>query len=248
MITVKNLSDYDLIKGKNDTIDKGYPMVKLSIEKGLYDKSADAKRVVDKWIEKANEFLKKNAPKEDSKPAKEPKKKPKSDTKKETKKEETDEGKAKKTGSKKRTSTKKDTQADKSEAPKAKKESKPKVGEKPAWLSTLQSFVNSYAGQSKDTWRVRDFVRKIQGSFNAKLGQKTPNIDLIRDIQDKLITYANSDKKKVDIPAYADLVAKCKAAIKAKEFTVSRSVAKPEIKSTSLSGIKKKRKTKKTRK
>jgi len=131
---------------------------------------------------------------------------------------------------------------------KAPKTAKTKLGEKPAWLATLQSFVKSFAGQKKDTWRVRDFVRKIQGSFNAKLRQKTPNIELIRDIQDKLCPYTKSDKKKVDIPAYADLVAKCKAAIKAKDFTVSRTVPKPEIKSISLSGLKKKRKSTKRRK
>ena len=133
-------------------------------------------------------------------------------------------------------------------AAKSAKSTKEKIGENPAWLATLNSFVKSFAGKTKETWRVRDFVRKIQGSFNAKLGQKTPNIDLIRDIQDKLITYANKDTKKVEIPAYADLVAKCKAAIKAKDFTVSRTVAKPEIKTTSLSGLKKKRKSKRSKK
>ena len=183
----------------------------------------------------------------------EPKKKPKSESKKGSKKEDSGKETGKKSGSnsKKSSSTpKKGAKAGKKpdEAPKSAKTEKTKLGENPAWLATLNSFVKSFAGKTKDTWRVRDFVSKIQGSFNAKLGQKTPNIDLIRDIQDKLCPYTKSDKKKVDIPAYAELVAKCKAAIKAKDFTVSRTVPKPEIKSIPLSGVKKKRKTKTTRK
>jgi hypothetical protein len=254
MITIKDLSDYDKIKGLNETIDKGYPMVKKTIDGGLYERNDNAKRIVDTWLEKANALLKKQQPKEEKKAKptkpkaekKEPKKsKPeaKKEEEKPTKKPKTTRSETKKPTSSPKNGTKSEKKTDKTQ-----KEGKPKVGENPAWLATLNSFVKSFAGKTKDTWRVRDFVRKIQGSFNAKLGQKTPNIDLIRDIQDKLISYANSDKKKVDIPAYADLVSKCKAAIKAKDFTVSKTVKKPEITSTSLSGVKKKRKTKKTRK
>lgn len=218
----------------------------------------DMADLIDPFIDKVNEVLEKKMPTEKktrkgkyttakgkykiTSRRKKGEPKAKKEEEKPAKKPKTTRSETKKPTSSPKNGTKSEKKTDKTQ-----KEGKPKVGEKPAWLATLQSFVKSFAGQKKDTWRVRDFVRKIQGSFNAKLGQKTPNIDLIRDIQDKLISYANSDKKKVDIPAYADLVSKCKAAIKAKEFTVSRTVAKPEIKSTSLSGLKKKRKSTKRR-
>ena len=120
---------------------------------------------------------------------------------------------------------------------KDKKPAKPQVGESPAWLTTLKSFVKSFAGQTKDTWRVRKYVMEIQANFDAKRGGKTPHIDIIREIQDKLLPYANKDAKKVDIPKYDDLVSKCKSAIKGKDFTVSKKAKKPELKKESLSGF-----------
>lgn len=124
--------------------------------------------------------------------------------------------------------------------PKPKKDKKPaknQVGESPAWLTTLKSFVKSFAGQTKDTWRVRKYVMEIQANFDAKRGGKTPHIDIIREIQDKLLPYANKDAKKVDIPKYDDLVSKCKSAINDKDFTVSKKAKKPELKKESLSGF-----------
>ena len=120
---------------------------------------------------------------------------------------------------------------------KDKKPAKPQVGESPAWLTTLKSFVKSFAGQTKDTWRVRKYVKEIQANFDAKRGGKTPHIDIIREIQDKLLPFANKDAKKVDIPKYDDLVSKCKSAINGKDFTVSKKAKKPELKKESLSGF-----------
>ncbi len=120
---------------------------------------------------------------------------------------------------------------------KDKKPAKPQVGESPAWLTTLKSFVKSFAGQTKDTWRVRKYVMEIQANFDAKRGGKTPHIDIIREIQDKLLPYANKNAKKVDIPKYDDLVSKCKSAINGKDFTVSKKAKKPELKKESLSGF-----------
>ncbi len=120
---------------------------------------------------------------------------------------------------------------------KDKKPAKPQVGEAPAWLTTLKSFVKSFAGQTKDTWRVRKYVMEIQANFDAKRGGKTPHIDIIREIQDKLLPFANKDAKKVDIPKYDDLVSKCKSAINGKDFTVSKKAKKPELKKESLSGF-----------
>lgn len=144
-----------------------------------------------------------------------------------------EEPKPKKTVNK--TSTAKSDSAPKEQ--KAKKAGKNKVGESPKWLKTLQSFVKSFAGKTKDTWRVRAFVEDIQAYFSKKHGNATPNIDLIREIQDKLLPYANSDKKKVEIPAYADLVAKFKKAAKDKDFTVSNKVKKSDLKNAELSGF-----------
>jgi len=151
-------------------------------------------------------------------------------------------GNGKKYTPKKKDEPKKDTKtkADKKKDPKPKKDkkpAKPQVGESPAWLTTLKSFVKSFAGQTKDTWRVRKYVKEIQANFDAKRGGKTPHIDIIREIQDKLLPYANKDAKKVDIPKYDDLVSKCKSAINGKGFTVSKKAKKPELKKESLSGF-----------
>lgn len=120
---------------------------------------------------------------------------------------------------------------------KPKKEPKKKIGETPDWLSTVQSFVKSFAGKTKDTWRVRKFVKDIQAYFNSKHGKKTPNVEIIREIQEKLLPLANSNKAKVEVPQYADLVAKCKKAIKDKDFSVSKKEKKPELKKENLSGF-----------
>lgn len=131
------------------------------------------------------------------------------------------------------------------EAPKTEKQGKPKVGEAAPWQSTLRKFA-SMCGKERTVTSIRKFVREIQANFSAKLKGKTPHIELIREIQEKLLPKANSSERKVTLPQWDDLKKQCQAA--AREWTVSKTVKKPEIKSTSLSGVKKKRKTKKTRK
>lgn len=144
-----------------------------------------------------------------------------------------EEPKPKKTVNK--TSTAKSDSAPKEE--KAKNAGKTKIGENPDWLKTLKSFVKSFAGRTKETWRVREFVKDIQAYFSKKHGNATPNIDLIREIQDKLLKFANSDEKKVSVPEYSELVSKCKKAIKDKDFTVSKKTKKPELSAKELSGF-----------
>jgi len=132
---------------------------------------------------------------------------------------------------------KKDKKEQKDKPKKNQRPKKNQVGESPKWLKTLESFVKSFAGKTKDTWRVRNFITDIQAYFSKNHGKQTPNIDLIREIQDKLIKYANSDDRKVTIPAYDDLVSKCKKAIRDKDITVSNKAKKPEIKPKELSGF-----------
>jgi len=132
---------------------------------------------------------------------------------------------------------KKDKKEQKDKPEKKQRPKKNQVGESPKWLKTLESFVKSFAGKTKDTWRVRNFITDIQAYFSKNHGKQTPNIDLIREIQDKLIKYANSDDRKVTIPAYDDLVSKCKRAIRDKDITVSNKAKKPEIKPKELSGF-----------
>ncbi len=131
---------------------------------------------------------------------------------------------------------------------KEKKPSKPKVGEEAQWQNALRTFARM-CGKDKTVNSVRKFVLQIQSNFAKKLGKKTPNIELIREIQTKLLPYANKiDQNRVQLPEWADFKAKCQAA--AKEWTVSKTVKKPDMSEKSLSGLKKKtspRKVKKAR-
>ena len=178
----------------------------------------------------------------------EPKKKPKSESKKGSKKEDSGKETGKKSGSnsKKSSSTpKKGANAGKKtdEAPKTEKKGKPKVGEPEPWQVTLRYFATYICGKEKTVTSIRKFVKQIQATFAAKLGNKTPHIDLIREIQEKLLPRANSTDKKITVPEWADLKKRCQEA--ARDKVVSKTVAKPEIKSAALSGLKKKRKQRK---
>lgn len=121
---------------------------------------------------------------------------------------------------------------------KSKKESKPKIGEAEPWQVTLRYFAAYCCGKEKTVTSIRKFVKQIQAQFSAKLRHKTPHIELIREIQEKLIPKANSTETKVQLPEWADLKKRCQEA--AKEKTISKTVAKPQLKETALSGLKKK--------
>lgn len=129
--------------------------------------------------------------------------------------------------------------------PKAKKEkkSKEKAGPKvdtskalPHWHRILKKFI-SMAGSKKDTWRVREYLRDIQGSCNKKLGRKTPFVELIQEIHDKLLPLANSDSKSVEIPKYDGLVAQCRQAFKDAKVGMSAKVDVNPYESVTLSGV-----------
>ncbi|MBQ3658369.1 MAG: hypothetical protein II956_16255, partial [Bacteroidales bacterium] len=118
------------------------------------------------------------------------------------------------------------------------KESKPKIGEAEPWQVTLRYFAAYCCGKEKTVTSIRKFVKQIQAQFSAKLRRKTPHIELIREIQEKLIPKANSTETKVQLPEWADLKKRCQEA--AREKTISKTVAKPQLKETALSGLKKK--------
>lgn len=174
---------------------------------------------------------------------KEPKKKAKSDdskVKKETKS-------TPKKETKKSDTTKKSTKSDTKKSSKTEKKStKEKFGEKPYWYSIIETYVKSFEGKEKQQWRVRAFVKAINQACNAKLGQKTPNIGIIRDIRNELIDLANDvDEKKVSVPSNSDLRSSCKEALK--KYSITKTIAKPDLKKEGLSGcdsscVKKKKK------
>ena len=230
-ITVQNfLDEFPKINKQTSNVRKvieAYPTAYEDFE--FYNDDATIADSIDLFIEKLNAALAADSPT----PPKNDK--PTAPKRKYT----TGKGKMKVTGRRKKGEPKpeKDTKKKTKKEKKTSKTKKQQVGENPAWLATLQSFVKSFAGKTKETWRVRKYVVDIQAKFSKKHGNATPNIDIIRDIQDKLIKYANSDERKVDIPEYTDLVAKCKKAIKEKGFTVSNKAKKPEIKTEELSGF-----------
>ena len=215
-ITAKNLCEkWDEIKGKLPKSLTETAKAKLEFADIYDDLDEESAIEYDTWLEKVNAALEKT-----NKPAPEtPKPQPKTDN----------------DGKKDKPKPEKTEKKDKPE--KKKRPKKVQVGESPKWLKTLDAFVKSFAGKTKDTWRVRNYITDIQAYFSKNHGKQTPNIDLIREIQDKLIKYANSDDRKVTIPAYDDLVSKCKKAIRDKDITVSNKAKKPEIKPKELSGF-----------
>ena len=240
MITIKDLSDYDKIKGLNETIDKGYPMVKKTIDGGLYERNDNAKRIVDTWLEKANALLAQQTKEEKKEPKAEPKsEKPSAKPTKKPKTKDSDKPK-------KQSKTKKEK---KDEKPKTQKPTKPtkttkeKIGEAEPWQVTLRYFATYCCGKDKTVASIRKFVKQIQATFSAKLGNKTPHIELIREIQEKLLPKANSSEKKVSLPEWSDLKKRCQEA--AKDKIISKKVKRPTIVKTALSGLKKKRKSRK---
>lgn len=136
--------------------------------------------------------------------------------------------------------------------PESKKETKKrtsdktKLAEPPNWLKTLRSFKNA-AGKERTVTGIRKMVMDIQDRFDAKRGLKTPHITLIREIQDKLLPYANRHTdRKVQLPQWTDLVEQCKKAIAT--VSVSSKVSKEDIKTATLAGTHKSRKKRETRK
>lgn len=139
---------------------------------------------------------------------------------------------------KKTKDTKKETKS--KDKKQTRKSTKTKLAEAPNWLKTLRSF-KSAAGKERTVTGIRKMVMDIQDRFDAKRGRNTPHIDIIRDIQDKLLPYANKKTAKVQLPQWEDLVERCKKAIAT--VAVSSKVEKEDIKTTTLSGTRRKRKT-----
>ena len=240
-ITIENIKDFKPYMGISEGADAGYNFILKNAD--LYGKSEKIKNTIDKSLLLINKIVSENEPKEEKKeaksekPSEKPTKKPKSD----------DSGKKEKPKKKVKKDTKdKPTKTPKTpKAKKEKKETKERVAEAEPWQYTLRRFA-AMCGKERTVTGIRKFVREIQANFSAKLGKKTPHIDLIRQIQEKLLPKANSKEKKIELPQWDDLKKQCQQA--AREKIVSRTIAKPEIKSAALSGLKKKRKSSKRRK
>lgn len=235
-ITIDNIEEFKPYLGKSKAADAGFDFI---VENGdLYDDDDTIKETIDKSLQLINKIVSENAPKK--KPLKHKftkgngKRKVVGRRKKGEKKSEPKKPKkkAKTSSTTKKTTTKTEKQT------KTKKQPKKKVGEAAPWQATLRRFAG-WCGKERTVTAIRKFVKEIQANFSAKLRKKTPHIEIIREIQEKLLPYANkTNVVKVQIPAWADFKAQCQAA--AKEWTVSKTVEKPEIKETALSGLKKK--------
>lgn len=234
-ITIDNIEEFKPYLGKSKAADAGFDFI---VENGdLYDDDDTIKETIDKSLQLINKIVSENEPKK--KPLKHKftkgkgKRKVVGRRKKGEKKSE-----PKRPKKKAKSSTTKKTTTETEKQTKTKKQSKPKVGEAAPWQATLRRFA-TMCGKERTVTSVRKFVKEIQANFSAKLRKKTPHIELIREIQEKLLPYANKiNVAKVQIPAWADLKTQCQAA--AKEWTISKTIEKPEIKETSLSGLKKK--------
>lgn len=232
-ITAKNLVEkWDEIKDKMPDYVTVPSAAYLEFADIYDDLDEDTISKFDAWLADVNEALAKS-PKFSRKYVrgkgklrrKKPQTKPEPEPKKDTKKKES---KKKETKPKPKKETKKRTSA------------KTKLAEAPNWLKTLRSF-KSAAGKERTVTGIRKMVMDIQDRFDAKRGRNTPHIDIIRDIQDKLLPYANKKTAKVQLPQWEDLVERCKKAIAT--VAVSSKVVKEDIKTTTLSGTRRKRKT-----
>ena len=216
-ITPSNLvAKWDAIKSlvnaaTRDTYNAGIPEVLT-----IYNDDADAKKAIDTFIADVNRQL------AETKSPKSSRKYVRGNGKFRRKKPQTKPESKPKKETKKRTSD------------------KIKLAEAPNWLKTLRSFKNA-AGKERTVTGIRKMVMDIQDRFDAKRGLKTPHITLIREIQDKLLPYANKKTAKVQLPQWEDLVERCKKAIAT--VAVSSKVEKEDIKTTTLSGTRRKRKT-----
>jgi len=242
-ITITNIDDFKPYLGKSNGADAGYEYIKKFGK--LYSKSDTIKKTIDQSLLLINKIVSENEPKK--KPLKHKftkgkggKRKVVSRRKKGEKKTEKKADEPKKKPKKASGTTKKKTGTTKEKGTtktKSKKESKPKIGEAEPWQVALRRFA-TMCGKERTVTSIRKFVKEIQAQFSAKLRHKTPHIELIREIQEKLIPKANSTETKVQLPEWADLKKRCQEA--AKEKTISKTVAKPQLKETALSGIKKK--------
>ena len=243
-ITITNIDDFKPYLGKSNGADAGYEYIKKFGK--LYSKSDTIKKTIDQSLLLINKIVSENEPKK--KPLKHKftkgkggKRKVVSRRKKGEKKPEKKADEPKKKPKKTSGTTKKKTGTTKEKGTtknKSKKESKPKIGEAEPWQVTLRYFAAYCCGKEKTVTSIRKFVKQIQAQFSAKLKRKTPHIELIREIQEKLIPKANSTETKVQLPEWTDLKKRCQEA--AREKTISKTVAKPQLKETALSGIKKK--------
>ena len=232
-ITITNIDDFKPYLGKSNGADAGYEYIKKFGK--LYSKSDTIKKTIDQSLLLINKIVSENEPKK--KPLKHKFTKGKGGKRKVTGRRKKGEKKPKKTSgtTKKKTGTTKEKGTTET---KSKKESKPKIGEAEPWQVTLRYFAAYCCGKEKTVTSIRKFVKQIQAQFSAKLRRKTPHIELIREIQEKLIPKANSTETKVQLPEWADLKKRCQEA--AREKTISKTVAKPQLKETALSGLKKK--------
>ena len=255
-ITITNIDDFTPFLGKSKGADAGFEYIKKFGK--LYSKSDTIKETIDKSLLLINKIVSENEPQKKTRKGKyttakgkykitsrrkkgEPK--AKKEEEKPAKKPKTTRSKPKNSTSSPKNGTKAEKKTDKTaKTSKSKKEGKPKVGEAAPWQQCLRRFA-SMCGKERTVTSIRKFVREIQANFSAKLKGKTPHIELIREIQEKLLPKANSSERKVTLPQWDDLKKQCQAA--AREWTVSKTVKKPEITSTSLSGLKKKRKSRK---
>ena len=86
----------------------------------------------------------------------------------------------------------------------------------PYWYKILEGFCG-LAGKNKETWRIQNYLDYIQDSCASERKRNTPFIEVIREIQDCLLKYANVDRKekpKQTLPAWTTLVKKCKDGMK----------------------------------
>lgn len=174
------------------------------------------------WRKKAKPY---KAPKVEDDPEEEPTKPPKKSGEK-------------KSGSKKKGDTKKKTDTKKKES----KSKKAHVNPLKNWQKTLEKFI-SMTGKSTDGWRVYQFVCDINTSFTKALGHKTPHVDLITEIRDKMADLCEKGAKQVgrrnviEIPKWSELVDKCKQAIKNDGDVYDSKKEKDKLKLPTLSGL-----------
>ena len=257
-ITITNIDDFTPFLGKSKGADAGFEYIKKFGK--LYSKSDTIKETIDKSLLLINKIVSENEPQKKPRKGKyttakgkykitSRRKKGEPKEKKEAKKEEGKPAKKPKTTrstpknstSSPKNGTKAEKKTDKTaKTSKSKKEGKPKVGEAEPWQITLRYFATYCCGKEKTVTSIRKFIKQIQTTFSAKLGNKTPHIDLIRDIQKKLLPMANSSEVKVSLPEWSDLKKRCQEA--AKDKIISKTVKRPKLTSASLSGLKKKKK------
>jgi hypothetical protein len=234
MITVKNiLTEYPKID-QNQLPDELKADTFEFVEKYIHlygkEKAKNTTTVIDGFIEKLNHVVSKQTAKKKSR------KLPKKPLR------------AKRIKKQTKVKAKKEKKLKEAKQRKATKPKREKLDKKPDWLMYMRRFL-TYEGKERTVQSLYRFTKDFQKTFKENPKRETtPHIGLIRKIQDVLVEKVNKhlSEKRMTLHVSVDLKSEIKDTIA--KVSVAKQTGKENLKSETLSGLKKKEKPEKIKK